>query len=398
MLNEKIMSKYRFGGMILLCGIVGFALRCIGLDVETSDMRVLTSWHEQLEAAGPGLDALLEYRGDYPLTYITIIWLVGKLPIDFMYALKASSILLDYILAFGFASLVEEIKPSGGKNYCVGFAVVMMLPTVIMNSSVWGQCDSLYATFVVWAIYCIIKERYGMSMVFLGIAFAFKLQTILILPFFLIYYWMEKKFSALYFGIIPLVMILCNIPAIAAGYPISIAFTPYVGLSGGYPWLYYFYPNFWFFFQAAPFYMFQAGAIFCAFTALLIFVVLLVKNNVRITKDRIIPIAMWTLYTCVMFLPTMHERYTYIAELFAIALLLGNLKRIWLPVGLIACVIPKYLWAFDIIGNPRWLQAVSAAGNIVIYLLFTMCLWWELFVEAGGKGDVSSGKMVRRIY
>ena len=59
---------------------------------------------------------------------------------------------------------------------------MILLPTVVMNSSIWGQCDAIYVTFCVGSVYFLIKKRPWLAAAFFGVAFTFKLQAIFFLP------------------------------------------------------------------------------------------------------------------------------------------------------------------------------------------------------------------------
>jgi len=170
-----------------------------------------------------------------------------------------------------------------------------------------------------------------------------------------------------------------NIPAIIAGYSPAITVTKYMGLASGCPWLYYFYPNLWIFFQARPYYLFSTGAILLTATILLIFVVLLIKKDISLTLDNSLYILFWTAYTCVFLLPSMHERYGFFAELIAVLIAIINLRLIWIPFTMILCILPKYLYALYLIENPLWLQITESVLNTGIYLVFTIWLLKYLF-------------------
>ena len=368
--------------LLLTASLLGLYLRCLGLDVVSGDFRdCLNVWHQEIAGAGPGLDSLLHYTGDYAMPYAFVIWLLGKLPVPFLYSLKGFHILFDFILALMAGFIVKKLKPQSTHAFCLGYCVVLLLPNVILNSSFWAQSDGLCAAFLLAAFYFWLKDRYCAMMILFGMAFSFKLQAVFFLPFLLIAYWQGKKFSLFHFLLVPLTMLVMNIPALMAGYPLSVIFTKYVGQTGEYPWLYYFYPNLWFFFQARPYYLFSSGAMLLTVVALLLFVVLLVKKDIAIDRFSGLPIALWTAYTCCFFLPSMHERYGYLCEVLAVLLALLHLRSAWLPVGMILCVLPKYLYAIDLIGNPLWLQALEAAGNTLLYMTFTCLLWQKLFSD-----------------
>lgn len=375
--RKQIFIKYAILSAVSLAALY---IRCLGLDVISGDFQnCLNVWHLEIENAGPGLNALLHYTGDYAMPYAFVIWLLGKLPMPFLYSLKGFHILFDFLLAVMAGKIVKKLKPASDYGFCLGYGVTLLLPNVIFNSSFWGQSDGLCAAFLLAAFYYWLEERYRIMMLMFGIAFSFKLQAVFFLPFLMIVYWQGRKFSVLHFLLIPLIMLVMNIPAMMAGYPPSITFAKYIGQTGEYPWLYYFYPNLWFFFQARPYYLFGAGAMLLTVSALLLFVVILIRKGVVPNRSNGLAIALWSAYTCCFFLPSMHERYGYFCEILAVLLALIHVRSLWLPMGMVLCVLPKYLYAFDLAGNPRWLQGLEAGGNTLLYLVFTCLLWQNLF-------------------
>lgn len=378
------MAKYRktyMGILLLAVSAIGLYIRYLGLDCVSGDFRdCLYPWYENIRDAGPGLDALRNYRGDYSMPYIFLIWLLCKIPISFLWALKLVHIVFDMVLAVLAGKIAGELKPDGGVSFCVAYSLVFLHPSVFFNSSYWGQCDVMYTVFLMAAIFCMLRERYAWMMIWVGAGLAFKLQAIFLLPFLLIFYWVERRFSILQFLWIPAAMLLMNIPAMLAGYSPLIAFTQHIGQTGAYPWMYYFYPNIWYFIQVFPYYMFSSGAILLTMAALLLFVVMLVKKRVEIDKDTAIEVILWTAFTCVSLLPSMHERYGYFVEVLAVVWAVHRPKESWFPIGLALCVLPKYLYAVGMLAeNTQALQMVTAAANVSIYGVFTGLVWKRMF-------------------
>lgn len=359
--------------------IVALGIRFIGFPVYSADYNVLYSWYLEITAPGPGIDSLLAYTGDYPMPYASLIWLLGKLPFPFWYSLKGVNVLIDFAQAILAGKIVQTLIPERRNGFLLGYLIVLFLPNVVLNGSYWGQCDGTYTMFLLAAFYCVLKKKYVPMMLMLGLAFSFKLQSVFILPFILLLYWLNREFSILHFLIVPATMMAMNIPAVIAGYSPMITFTQYARQAGGFPWLYYFYPNLWFFFQAGPYYLFSTGAVMLSIAALLIFVLMLIKRDMRITRGNMIFILLWTAYTCVFFLPSMHERYGYFVELIAVLATVIYLRAIWIPAGMILCTFPKYLFALGVGGNPVGLQMAEAMGNTFIYIVFTCVFWRELF-------------------
>lgn len=53
---------------------------------------------------------------------------------------------------------------------------------MILNGAFWGQCDALYGALTLHALACALEGRNRSSLLLLGIAFSFKLQTVFVLP------------------------------------------------------------------------------------------------------------------------------------------------------------------------------------------------------------------------
>lgn len=373
----RYLAKY---ALLLIVSALGLYIRYLGRNALSADMQnCLDSWYREIVGAGPGINSLLSYTGDYAIPYAFLIWLLSKLSIPFLYSIKMVNVVFDFGMAILVGLIAQHFKPENKNIFCWGYCITLLLPNVFMNSSFWGQCDVIYTFFLLAALLCYLRKRYVFMMIFFGMAFAFKLQSVFLLPFILIAYWLKKEFSILQFLFIPVTMLVLNIPAMVAGYSPMITFTQYVRQATGYPWLYYFYPNFYLFFQARPYYLFSTGAVMLTMAALLIFVVLLVEKKVSLDQDNLLPILLWTAYTCVFFLPSMHERYGYFAEIIAVILGLVNIRKSWIACGMILCVIPKYLYAVNFTGNPMSIQILTAVGNTLLYLIFTCILWHQLF-------------------
>ena len=57
---------------------------------------------------------------------------------------------------------------------------------------IWCQCDIIYSAFILWGLYRLFQKDSRGCMIFVGIAFAFKQQTLFILPF-LVILWLKVR-------------------------------------------------------------------------------------------------------------------------------------------------------------------------------------------------------------
>ena len=196
------MGKNRDLAFFSFITIIALIVRLLGRDIVVDDMsRFLIPWFESIKAAG-GLPALQRQVGDYGLLYQTIIALFTYVDANPVYLYKSFSVIFDFLLALSIAYFVNSSETGTifkGNSFCLSYAYVLLLPTVVMNSAFWGQSDSIYTFFLLWSVWFLYKESLSLSFFLLGCALAFKLQSILLFPLFVYAYFCRKKVSLLNF-------------------------------------------------------------------------------------------------------------------------------------------------------------------------------------------------------
>ena len=165
----------------LFITICSFALRYFMRRFESGDFNCcLYPWFQYLKNNG-SLKALASYPGNYNAPYVTLLAILSYIPMHSLYLIKGVSIVFDFFMALAAALLVKELSKNNKFLELITYALVLIIPTVMLNSGMWGQCDSIYTTFVILALYFLVKEKYSLSFIMLGISFAFKLQFIYLL-------------------------------------------------------------------------------------------------------------------------------------------------------------------------------------------------------------------------
>ena len=148
--------------IIFFAVVTVFALlvRIAGFDYISQDMKgYLVKWFDRVQKLG-GIKSLGTRVGEYNVIYQFMIALMTYIKMDSVYLYKILSLVFDYLLAFYTALFVADIK---GKKIFTGtfniaYTVVLFLPTVFLNSSFWGQCDSFYSAFLVRFLYYLYNE------------------------------------------------------------------------------------------------------------------------------------------------------------------------------------------------------------------------------------------------
>lgn len=254
---KKDIGKRTFIYGIVVLSVVGLVCRLLGIRYEGVDYQMcLSAWYAKLKEVGT-LRALLEFEGNYNLPYVTAMLVLTYLPVEPIISIKFLSIVFDYLSAGVLAAIIMDC--AGQKKYFYGlvtYGLILCCPITVINSGFLAQSDGIYAAFALLSYYLVLKDKPVKGMIAYGFAFSMKLQAVFALPILAILYWCKKKFSALHLLWIPVTMQILCIPAIAAGCGFDIALTVYKGQMGEYPFMYYFYPNIWTYFQELPYYAF----------------------------------------------------------------------------------------------------------------------------------------------
>lgn len=361
---------------LAIVSILGCLIRAFGFGFQSGDfLSFLNPWWSKISEAGIG--GLATQVGNYNIPYQIITFIMTRLPIEALAAYKLLSCFFDIVLAAASGLIVYSFskKPTDVK-FVVTYAVVFCSLTVVFNSAFWAQCDSIYVSFILLSLYCLKKEKNIPAFVFLGVAFAFKLQFIFIIPFYLIYWASTRKCSILHFLIIPAVDIIMCLPAIFLGRPFMDIFTIYAEQTDYGKLIQMNCPNIYAFMcngsDVNNYYLFKTFSIVLVMIILgsALCLMLYKKADVESSENMLLTIA-WTVFTCIMFLSSMHERYTYLLDIVLVIYAIVAMKRFWLPVACTMISLSGYCYylfnysAFD-------LKVVSVI-YIAIYAFVTYC-------------------------
>lgn len=407
-------QKIVFVVALIVASALGFYFRWKGIYHMTADMdECLIPWSADLDT-DQGIFALKNFKGDYNMPYITILWLLNYLPVETIVKVKMVSILFDYAGSVAAGLLAKKVYLSGALAksktedderrsgilaslyFAVTYGVCLLYPVTIMNSAWWGQCDFIYVTFLLYMLLALWTDRFKTAMVMLGLAFSFKLQAVLLLPFILMYYWKSRSFKVANFLLVPVTMEVLSIPAIIAGYSVLIPFTIYNRQLGRYPYVYWFYPNFWALFREAPYYIFGKVATIGVLLTLAAVTIMVIQRKTALTKEGWLKLALWTTFIMMAFLPSMHERYGFLLEILAIIVGILDFTMLWLPIVLGTCSTITYLqvtFAKHYV-NDIWIAVVFLlAFGIATYQLLLQWKWLE--VGSDSKSDDEPSELTK---
>ncbi|HEY8804854.1 MAG TPA: hypothetical protein VIM42_07075, partial [Clostridium sp.] len=178
---------------LILVAIIWLALivRIHGLPFTSQDYNAfLSRWFDNIKTNG-GFSSLKNSMGDYTQPYLYLLTLGTYTSINKLFYIKMLSFVFEIMAAF-FIMKIVNMKYKDEKLGYLSFGILLLIPTVILNGSVWAQCDIIYTSFVIGSIYYILREKPIISIILYGIALSFKLQAIFILPLFAILLFKNK--------------------------------------------------------------------------------------------------------------------------------------------------------------------------------------------------------------
>lgn len=315
--------------------VFSFLIRWKLMPIESADFwGFLEDWMLQIRAGG-GFKSLDHQISNYTSPYMYLMCLVSYLTENNLYGLKMISVVFDYLAAAAVFLIVYQLTGNARRSI-MGMAALLLCPTVILDGAYWCQCDIIYTTFLLFALYYFFKDNSRLCLIFVGISFAFKLQALFLVPFFIIMWLKRKTIRIVDFLWIPVVYVISALPAWGFGRDFKELLGIYFDQAQSYPWGTLEYPNIYALLGEAMPDMRHAGEVSSAGTYMTIILLGCIAyyfyvKRINLTGEIMITLALFTTAIIVYSLPHMHERYGFLVDLLAI--IYGMLNRKKLPVA-----------------------------------------------------------------
>ncbi len=323
----------------------------------------LTNWLARMRELSV-IDAVRTPIGDYNMPYLYILLIISKLPFSELVMIKFVSCVFDVLLAAAVMLTVRKLTLSKAASV-FSFVLTLAVPTVVLNGSMWGQCDSIYAFFTVMSFLFLIKKQGGRAMMMLALAFSFKLQAIFVFPAVIICLFTGhlKARKLVWF---PVGFLATSLPALVLGRSLADTFMIYIKQTQSYESLDMNCPTVWRLVSNVSFDNFNAvGVMLGGLAAVTIIYLGFIKRKNLGDKEL-------TLFFClsaiavVYFLPRMHERYYYLADIFGIILFFSN-KKLWF-VPAITAFSSFVSYAYYLFGGITLIKYVYLSLAILVVL------------------------------
>ena len=270
------------------------------------DMFWMGDWYKYL--AENGWKGLANATfSNYTPAYLYLLWFSTLFSrwIDPLVSLKIIPTIFD-LVSMTCIFLMARLRFKADEPYLFA-AAFFFLPTVMVNSTGWGQIDSIYTSFLLVCTYLLLKEKPLWALVAYGLAFSFKAQAIFFLPFLGIMF-LKGKIVWYHFLVVTLVYLVLGIPAMLIGRSWESIVSLSVGQVDQFQELAKNAPNL---------YMFISDDYYPTVVkvGMIVFVAVMAwwawKNwnaKIHLTKSRIVLTALTSLALVPFLLPKMHER------------------------------------------------------------------------------------------
>ncbi|MDR1502363.1 MAG: hypothetical protein LBT43_07920 [Prevotella sp.] len=330
--------KYCCFGLIFL----GLIIRLLLFKYHSTDYGgFLIHWIDHIKTYG-----FAGFKDDfynYAPTYIYMLAIVAKTDIYPLYGIKILSVIFDFVAAYFLSQIVFHITKKESFKW-IAFALVSILPSVILDGSFMAQCDSIYVSVILASVYFLLKRNNPASVILLGLAFALKAQTAIVLPFFFVYM-LRGGIKWYCFLLVPVVFVIMIIPAWVAGRPFLDLLLVYKMQSEYYEGIVGFFPNIYVWIQQLINYDKNIGMIFTMLLTLTGGFILCRKKYI-FSFESWIQLLFISAIVCPFFLPGMRERYMFLGDVVAVAYILMFPKKMYLPIGIIFISFFSYIRCF----------------------------------------------------
>lgn len=360
-----------------------------------NDTACFAAWADRMFSFGPGEFYTSDMFTDYPPGFMYLLYIIGALKSILnlntysgahLVLLKLPAILCD--VACGYLVYHEGKKLVTPFHAILLSAAYLFNPAVILNSSVWGQVDSVYTLAVVLLCLYLTKGKLLPAYLVFGAGVLLKPQMLVFTPVLLIGimdYVFLKKFSInkLMYNLCQGILVITGMIVLCMPFGLEHVFSQYLSTLGSYPYAAVNAYNFWGFFglnwvsQDNTFFLLSCktwGTVVILLIVLFTFIFgLRMKENPR----KYPVLGAFIILTMFLFSVRMHERYMYAGLILLLfAYLYKPVKPLFFTYTLFSllhfCNTAHVLFFYDAANYDRKSPVIIAvsAGMIIAIIYF----------------------------
>jgi Gpi18-like mannosyltransferase len=296
---------------------IGLLLRLVFLPGKTLDMKAYVLWYDYIVQHGI-INSLGDQSFGYnpPFIYLLSLVTLTRSFLPTVWAIKLIPLAFDVINFVLVYQIIRMRFPDGSKPLLAAF-LFWIAPTVLINSSLWGQTDSLYVCFLLLTLLYLLKDRPVSAVVAFALSIAVKAQGIFLAPLLGVLFF-KKQIRWHTFLLVPLVYAATFLPALLTGRPLASLFSTYTAQGETFTKASMNAPNFYFFLPQSAYQASLMVGIPLAGLILLAWVLIYGLKRYRITPALLVLTALVSLALTPFLLPKMHDRYFYPADIFSL--------------------------------------------------------------------------------
>jgi Gpi18-like mannosyltransferase len=329
---------------LLVALALAVALRIVLLDFKSLDyFASLKPWYNTIKDAG--FTAFSTGFSTYNPPYLYLLYLIARflpdLPTET--AVKLPALLADFVCAgFVFVIIRSRLPHRAAVPYLAALTM-LLAPTVVLNSAFWGQADSIYTAGILASVYFLGIRRPVLAVFAFSCALAFKLQAVFLLPL-LLAMTIRGRIPWKALLLIPSVLFLAILPSLLAGRPAGGLLGVYAyqasqfeTLTMNAPTVFALVPDTKRVFNL----LYIPGVMLGAAVALLWFTLLL-RSRRDLAGMLLVEAALVSMLLIPLFLPKMHERYFFPADILAICLAFLEPALFFVPIAVVGASFFAY--------------------------------------------------------
>lgn len=332
-----------FNLLVIITGLIlAILIRYSLIDYKSLDYTgKISHWYNFIKANG--FSAFATNFSNYNPPYLYLFYLVIRIDPDLptVVGAKIPGLICDFICAY-YVYRIVKVKSADLLMPLTAGLAVLFAPTVILNGAYWGQSDSIYAAALTACIYYLMVRKNWLSMLAYGIALSFKLQAIFLAPL-LFALFLRKILNWKELILIPL-LFLSLVPSWIAGRPFTDLVGVYFNQSSQYqaitinaPSIYTWVPQ-----TKEVFNLLYVPGILLGGVVAFLLVALIYEGKAKMTPSKIIELSLISLMLIPFFLPKMHERYFFPADVVSIAFAFYFPQLFFIPIAMSAISFLSY--------------------------------------------------------
>jgi len=316
--------------------------------------------------------------GDYNPPYMYILNVIARIGVFDLYLIKIVSVVFDLLIAFFVMKLVS-LRTNRTHLHILAFLLAFAIPTVILNSSMWGQCDSVFTAFAVGSVYFALRGRSKTAYAFIALAISFKLQAAFLLPIFAVFVIAKKiRFKDCYMFF--LVYFATLLPAFLAGMPLDDLLLVYFRQTDSYHLMNLNAINIWRLTDNLDFSYFRVVGLYMCGTAVLgLLYYTYVKREYLVRNVDFVRLSFLFAVIMPFLLPQMHDRFFFMADVFSLIVFLFDKRRWYVPVVAVFCSYITY--AYYLMG---WIIVIDHIFAALALMAVILIVLRDLVISLGG--------------